>query len=144
VQEASRTLGHRIEVLQASTESEIDAAFAKAAQLRAGAMLVGVSFFYTLRREQLVALAARAALPSIYGQREFMSAGGLMSYSTDLVDAYHQAGIYTGKILGGARPGDLPVVQSTKFELVLNLKTAKALGITIPAGVLSIADEVIE
>jgi putative ABC transport system substrate-binding protein len=144
LQEAAQTLGDRIEVLRASTEGEIDAAFATATQLRAGAMLVGVSFFYTLRREQLVALAARAALPTIYGQREFMSAGGLMSYATDLVDVYHQAGIYSGKILGGARPGDLPVVQSTKFELVLNLKTAKALGITIPAGVLSIADEVIE
>src|SRR5262249_59035712 len=108
VQEAARNYGRRIEVLRASTESEIDAAFATATQLRAGGMLVGVSFFYTLRREQLVALAARAALPTIYGQREFMSAGGLMSYATDLVDVYHQAGIYTGKILGGAPPGELP------------------------------------
>jgi putative ABC transport system substrate-binding protein len=83
-------------------------------------------------------------LPTIYGQREFMSAGGLMSYATDLPGVYHQAGIYTGKVLGGARPSDLPVVQSTKFEFVLNLKTAKALGLTVPAGVLSIADEVIE
>jgi hypothetical protein len=99
---------------------------------------------YAGRREQLVTLATRAALPTIYGQREFMSAGGLMSYATDLPGVYHQAGIYTGKVLGGARPSDLPVVQSTKFEFVLNLKTAKALGLTVPAGVLSIADEVIE
>src|SRR5262249_15657749 len=147
VQEAARNLGHRIEVLRASTESEIDAAFAKATQLRAGGMLVGVSFFYTLRREQLVALAPPpppppAALPTIDGQREFMSAGGLMSYATDLVDVYHQAGIYTGKILGGAPAGELPVVQSTKFELVINLKAAQTLGVTIPPGVLAIADEV--
>jgi ABC-type uncharacterized transport system substrate-binding protein len=144
VQDAARALGQQIEVLRASTEREIDAAFATAAQVRAGAMLVGISFFYTLRREQLVTLAARAALPTIYGQREFMSAGGLMSYATDLPGVYHQAGIYTGKILAGARPSDLPVVQSSKFEFVLNLKTAKALGLTVPAGVLSIADEVIE
>jgi putative tryptophan/tyrosine transport system substrate-binding protein len=144
VQDAARALGQQIEVLRASTEREIDAAFATATQVRAGAMLVGISFFYTLRREQLVTLAARAALPTIYGQREFMSAGGLMSYATDLPGVYHQAGIYTGKVLGGARPSDLPVVQSTKFEFVLNLKAAKALGLTVPAGVLSIADEVIE
>ncbi|MFZ2141307.1 MAG: ABC transporter substrate-binding protein [Xanthobacteraceae bacterium] len=144
VQDAARALGQQIEVLRASTEREIDAAFATATQVRAGAMLVDISFFYTLRREQLVTLAARAALPTIYGQREFMSAGGLMSYATDLPGVYHQAGIYTGKVLGGARPSDLPVVQSTEFEFVLNLKTAKALGLTVPAGVLSITDEVIE
>jgi putative ABC transport system substrate-binding protein len=144
LQEAARALGQQIEVLRASTEREIDAAFPMAAQVKATAMLVGISFFYTLQREQLVKLATRAALPTIYGQREFMSAGGLMSYATDLPGVYHQAGIYTGKVLGGARTRDLPVVQSTKFEFVLNLKTAKALGLTVPAGVLSIADEVIE
>jgi putative ABC transport system substrate-binding protein len=144
VQEAARSLGQQVQLLRASTEREIDAAFATATQSQAGAMLVGISFFYTLRREQLVTLAARAALPTIYGQREFMSAGGLMSYATNLADAYRQAGIYTGKVLGGARPSDLPVVQSAKFEFVLNLKTANALGLTIPAGVLSIADEVME
>jgi putative ABC transport system substrate-binding protein len=144
VQEWARALGQQIQVLRASTEREIDAAFATAVQLRAGGMLVGVSFFYTIRREQLVTLAGRAALPTIYGQREFMSAGGLMSYATNLADAYRQAGIYAGKILAGARPADLPVVQSTKFEFVLNLKTAKAIGLTVPAGILAIADEVIE
>jgi putative ABC transport system substrate-binding protein len=144
VQESARALGQQIQVLRASTEREIDAAFVTAVQLRAGGMLVGVSFFYTIRREQLVTLAARAALPTIYGQREFMSAGGLMSYATNLADAYRQAGIYAGKILGGARPADLPVVQSTKFEFVLNLKTAKAIGLTVPPGILAIADEVIE
>ena len=144
VQESARALGQEIQVLRASTEREIDAAFATAVQLRAGGMLVGVSFFYTIQREQLVTLAARAALPTIYGQREFMSAGGLMSYATNLAVAYRQAGIYAGKILGGARPTDLPVVQSTKFEFVLNLKTAKAIGLTVPPGILAIADEVIE
>jgi putative ABC transport system substrate-binding protein len=145
VEEAARSLGQPVQILRASSEREIDSAFATATQSRAGAMLVGISFFYTVRRrEQLVALAARNALPTIYGQREFISAGGLMSYATDLADAYRQAGVYIGRILGGARPIDLPVVQSTKFEFTLNLKTARALGLTIPPGVLSIADEVIE
>jgi putative ABC transport system substrate-binding protein len=144
MQEAARAVGQKIHVLRASTEHEIDAAFARAKELQAGAMLVGISFFYTIRREQIVALAARAALPTIYGQREFMSAGGLMSYATNLADAYRQAGVYTGKILGGIRPADLPVVQSIKFELMLNLKTAKALGLAFPSGLLALADEVIE
>jgi putative ABC transport system substrate-binding protein len=144
LQEAARSVGQQIHVIRASTEREIDAAFAKAQELKAGAMIVGISFLYTVRREQLVALAARTALPTIYGQREFMSAGGLMSYATNLADAYHEAGIYTGKILEGVRPADLPVIQSTKFELVINLKTAKALGLTIPPMLLARADEVIE
>jgi putative ABC transport system substrate-binding protein len=102
------------------------------------------SFFYTIRREQLVALAARAALPTIYGQREFMPIGGLMSYPTNLAEAYHQTGIYTGRILRGAKPADLPVAQLSKFQLVINLKTAKALGLTIPSSIFSIADEVVD
>jgi putative tryptophan/tyrosine transport system substrate-binding protein len=107
-------------------------------------MMVGPSTFFTVRRDQIVALAARDSLPTIYGQREFITAGGLMSYATNLADAYRQAGVYSGKILSGARPADLPVVQSGKFELLINLKVAKSLGLTIPPGVLAIADEVIE
>src|SRR5262245_40711842 len=144
VQEAARTADLQTLVLRASNEREIDEAFATAAERRASAMLVGVGFFFTARREQLVALAARYALPTIYGQREFMTAGGLMSYGTDLADAYRQAGVYGARILKGTRPADLPVVQATKFELIINLKVAKALGLTIPPGVLAIADEVIE
>jgi putative ABC transport system substrate-binding protein len=144
VQETARTVGQQIQVLRASSEREIDTAFATAVQLRAGAMLVGVSFFYTIRREQVVTLAARAALPTIYGQREFMSASGLMSYAPDLADSYRQAGMYTGKILAGTRPADLPVIQSTRFELLINLRTARALGLEIPPTLLATADEVIE
>ena len=107
-------------------------------------MMVGPSTFFTVRRDQIVGLATRDALPTIYGQREFMAAGGLMSYATNLADAYRQAGVYSGKILGGARPAELPVVQSAKFELVINLKTAKALGLTVPDRLLATADEVIE
>ena len=144
VEEAARRIGQKIHVLRASTDHEIEAAFATAGELRAGAMLVGVSFFHTIRREQLVALAARAALPTIYGQREFVSAGGLMSYATDLASAYRQAAIYTGRILKGAKPGDLPVMETTKFEFVINVRTAKSLGIKISDNLLSLADEVIE
>ena len=144
VQETARTVGQQIQVLRASSEREIDTAFATAVQLRAGAMLVGVSFFYTIRREQVVTLAARAALPTIYGQREFMSASGLMSYAPDLADSYRQAGMYTGKILAGTRPADLPVIQSTRFELLINLRTARALGLEVPPTLLATADEVIE
>jgi putative tryptophan/tyrosine transport system substrate-binding protein len=144
IQEAARAVGQSIQVLRASTEREIDSAFVAATEARAGAMLVGVSFFFTIRREQLVALAARARLPTIYGQREFMSVGGLISYATDLTEAYRQAGVYTGRILRGTQPADLPVAQLSKFELVINLKTAEALGLTIPSSVFSIADEVID
>jgi putative ABC transport system substrate-binding protein len=144
VQEAARTLGQQIHVLRANTEREIDAAFDTAKEVRASAMMVGGSTFFTVRRDQIVGLAARNALPTIYGQREFMTAGGLMSYGTNLADAYRQAGVYSGKILGGARPAELPVVQSVKFELLINLKTAKALGVKISDNLLSLADEVIE
>jgi len=144
IEEAARAVGQQIRILRASTEREIDAAFAQATQMRAGGMLVGISFFFTIRREQLASLAAQAALPTIYGQREFMSAGGLMSYASDLADAYRQAGVYTGRILKGEKPADLPVLQPTKFDLVINLKTAKALGLAIPDKLLALADEVIE
>jgi putative tryptophan/tyrosine transport system substrate-binding protein len=144
VQEAARAVGQAIHVLRADTERDIDAAFDMAKEIRAGAMMVGPSTFFTFRREQIVGLAARDALPTIYGQREFMAVGGLMSYATNLADAYRQAGVYSGKILGGARPAELPVVQSAKFELLINLKVAKSLGLTVPPGLLAIADEVIE
>jgi putative ABC transport system substrate-binding protein len=107
-------------------------------------MMVGPSTFFTIRRNQIVGLAERDALPTIYGQREFMAAGGLMSYATDLTDAYRQAGVYSGKILHGAQPTELPVVQSAKFELLINLKVARSLGLTFPPGLVAIADEVIE
>ena len=144
VQEAARAVGQQIHVLRANTEREIDAAFDTAKEVRASAMMVGPSTFFTVRRDQIVGLATRDALPTIYGQREFMAAGGLMSYATNLADAYRQAGVYSGKILSGSRPAELPVVQSGKFELMINLKVAKSLGLTIPPGVLAIADEVIE
>ena len=144
VQEAARAVGQQIHILHANTEREIDAAFDKAKELRASAMMVGPSTFFRVRCDQIIGLAARDALPTIYGQREFVTAGGLMSYSTNLADAYRQAGAYSGKILNGARPAELPVVQSAKFELLINLKTAKSLGITFPPGLLAIADEVIE
>jgi putative ABC transport system substrate-binding protein len=142
VQQAAVAVGQQIHVLRANTEREIDAAFNTAKEMRASALMVGPSTFFTVRRDQIVGLAARNAMPTIYGQREFIAAGGLMSYATSLADAYRQAGIYTGKILGGARPAELPVVQSAKFELVINLKTAKALGVQIPDKLLALADEV--
>jgi putative ABC transport system substrate-binding protein len=144
VEAAARLIGRQILLLKASSESDIDAAFAKMSQTRAGAVLVGADPFFNGRREQIVALAARHALPANYEQREFVEAGGLMSYGTRLTDAYRQNGIYVGRILKGEKPVDLPVVQLTKFTLIMNLKTAKALGLTLPSGMLSIADEVIE
>jgi len=144
VQEAARSVGQQIQVLRANTEREIEAAFDTAKEVRAGAMVVGTSTFFTGRRDQIVGLAARDALPTIYDKREYVDAGGLMSYGTSFDDAYRQAGVYSGKVLGGARPAELPVVQLAKFELLLNLKVAKSLGLTIPPGVLAIADEVIE
>ena len=144
VQQAARALGQQIHVLRANTEREIDAAFDTAKEVRARAMVIGLSTFFAVRRDQIVGLAARDALPTIYGQRDYVAVGGLMSYGTDFADAYRQAGVYSGKILGGARPAELPVVQSAKFELLINLKVAKTLGITFPPGILAIADEVIE
>jgi putative ABC transport system substrate-binding protein len=144
VEEAARVIGQQIHLLSASNESEIDAAFTTATQLRPGAMLVGADPFLNSQRNQIIALAARHAIPAMYEQREHALAGGLMSYGTNLSEGYRQAGIYAGRILKGEKPGDLPVVQLTKFEFVINLKTAKALGIEVPPNLSAEADEIIE
>jgi putative tryptophan/tyrosine transport system substrate-binding protein len=141
---AARALGRELRVLRASSDLEIDAAFAALALTRPGALLVGIDPFFTSRRHQFATNAARLALPTMYEQREFAQAGGLMSYGTSLADAYRQQGVYVGRLLKGTKPGDLPILQATKFELVINLNAARALGLTIPAGLLAAADEVIE
>jgi putative ABC transport system substrate-binding protein len=144
VQEAARTIGLQIHILNASTSREIDAAFATLARERPEALLVTADQFFTSRRAQIVNLAALGRIPAAFGAREHVVAGGLMSYGTAYADRFFQVGVYTGKILGGTNPADLPVVQSTKFELLINLKTANALGLTIPETLLATADEVIQ
>jgi putative tryptophan/tyrosine transport system substrate-binding protein len=142
-QAAARTLGVEVDVLRASTERDIDEVFASLGQARVGTLVINPDPFFTSRMEQLVALAARYAMPT-FSNREFVAAGGLIGYGASLTDAYRLAGIYTGRILAGAKPADLPVQQSTKVSLVINLKTAKALGLTIPEALLATADEVIQ
>jgi putative tryptophan/tyrosine transport system substrate-binding protein len=142
--EAARALGLQIQFLNASTSREIEAAFATLVRDRADALFVAPDGFFVARRVQFATLAARHAIPAAYPLREVVEVGGLMSYGTDLVDAYRQTGVYTGQILKGANPGDLPVVQSTKFDFAINLQTARALGIEVPNSIQLLADEVIE
>ena len=144
VQEAARTLGHPMHVLNASTGSEINTAFTTIAQQRSDALLVAGDPFFLSRVSQFVTLAARHAVPTIYAQREYVAGGGLISYGTSVTDAYRQVGVYVGRILRGAKPTDLPVVRATKFELVINLQTAKLLSLEVPPRLLARAGEVIE
>ena len=141
---AARVLGWQVHIVTAASAREFDGAFATLVERRIGALVVGNDQFFNSRRDHIVALAAGYRLPTIYPLRDFTAAGGLMSYGPSISDAYRQAGVYVGRVLKGTRPADLPVVQPTKFEFVLNLKTAKALGLTVPDKLLAIADEVIE
>jgi putative tryptophan/tyrosine transport system substrate-binding protein len=144
VRETARALGLEIHVLNASTRGEIDAAFAAVARERAEALFVAGDGLFTSRRVQFATLAARDGVPAMYGTRELVEAGGLMSYGTSVSDMFHQVGVYTGRVLKGAKPADLPVLQSTKFEFVINLQTARALGIEVPNSIQLLADELIE
>jgi putative ABC transport system substrate-binding protein len=144
VQEAARTVGQQISILNAGSERDLDTAFATLVRERIGALLISADPFFNSRRAQLVGLATRHGVATIFNQRDFPAAGGLASYGADIADGYRQAGVYAGQILKGAKAGDLPVVQPTKFELVINLRTAKALGIEVPPTLLATADEVIE
>jgi putative ABC transport system substrate-binding protein len=144
VEAACRTFGQQVVILKASSASEIEEAFAALAQRRVSALLVSADPFFLGRRHQIVASVARHSIPAMYEWRQFAEADGLMSYGVDLVDAYRQAGVYVAKILNGAKPADLPILQPTKFEFVINLKTAKKMGLDLPAKLLALADDVIE
>jgi putative ABC transport system substrate-binding protein len=144
VSEATREIGQRTLILTATMDTEIDAAFATLAQERAGALMVCADPFFDVRRERIAALATRHRVPAIYHWREYVAAGGLLSYGASVADSYRQVGLYAGRILKGTKPADLPVMRPTKFELVINLKTAKALGLEVPPTLIARADEVIE
>jgi putative ABC transport system substrate-binding protein len=144
LQTAARTLGLEVQLLEASTDRDFETAFARLVQLRLGGLIISSDSFFFTRSEQLAALASRHAVPAIFGFREFAAAGGLMSYGASVMDAHRWIGVYTGRVLKGEKPADLPVQQATKVELIVNLKTAKALGLTIPISLLGRADEVIE
>ena len=144
VNSAAHSIGQQIEIINASNEIELENAFARFVQDRIGGFILTADPFFVYRREQIIAAAAEHQIPGVYFLREFVESGGLASYGTSLADAYRQAGVYAGKILAGTKPTDLPVIQPTKFELVINLKTAKALGLTVPPSLLAIADQAIE
>ena len=144
ITKAADTLGLEITVLHAATVDDLDTVLSTSPSADTGALLVGADAFFNSRRDQIVGLVARLGLPAIYEVREFVAAGGLMSYGTSLVDAYHQVGVYTGRLLKGEKPNELPVVQPTRFELVINVKVAKELGLTVPPLLLAQADDVLE